>query len=70
MFSSFFIHRPKFAIVISVVITLAGLLALSAIPVSQYPNLTPPSLTISVTYPGATRLPRTHRRGGMMDAGS
>ncbi|HTW69031.1 MAG TPA: multidrug efflux RND transporter permease subunit [Acetobacteraceae bacterium] len=54
MFSGFFIHRPKFAIVISVVITLAGLLALTVIPVSQYPNLTPPSVTVSVTYPGAS----------------
>jgi hydrophobe/amphiphile efflux-1 (HAE1) family protein len=52
--SSFFIHRPKFAIVISVVITLAGLLALSAIPVSQYPNITPPQVTVSATYPGAS----------------
>lgn len=54
MFSSFFIHRPKFAIVISVVITLAGLLALTVIPVAQYPNLTPPSVTVSVSYPGAS----------------
>jgi multidrug efflux pump len=52
--SSFFIHRPKFAIVISVVITLAGLLALTSIPVSQYPNITPPSVNVSVTYPGAS----------------
>ncbi len=54
MLSSFFIHRPKFAIVISVVITLAGLLALSAIPVAQFPNVTPPQVTVSVTYPGAS----------------
>ncbi len=54
MLSTFFINRPKFAIVISVVITLAGLLALSAIPVSQYPNITPPQVTVSVSYPGAS----------------
>jgi len=54
MFSSFFIHRPKFAIVISVVITLAGLLALLSIPVSQYPNITPPQVTVSASYPGAS----------------
>src|SRR5690242_5456410 len=54
MFSRFFIHRPKFAIVISVVITLAGLLAMSAIPVSQYPNITPPQVTVSASYPGAS----------------
>ncbi|HUD59042.1 MAG TPA: multidrug efflux RND transporter permease subunit [Acetobacteraceae bacterium] len=54
MLSGFFIHRPKFAIVISIVITLAGLLALTAIPVSQYPNVTPPQVSVSVTYPGAS----------------
>lgn len=54
MFSSFFIHRPKFAIVISVVITLAGLLALSVIPISQFPNITPPQVSVSATYPGAS----------------
>jgi multidrug efflux pump len=52
--SIFFIHRPKFAIVISVVITLAGLLALSVIPIAQFPNITPPQVTVSVTYPGAS----------------
>jgi multidrug efflux pump len=54
MLSGFFIHRPKFAIVISVVITLVGLLALTAIPVAQYPNITPPTITVSVSYPGAS----------------
>ncbi len=54
MLSSFFIHRPKFALVISIVITLAGLVALVAIPVSQYPNITPPAVTISADYPGAS----------------
>lgn len=54
MLSTFFIHRPKFSIVIAIVITLAGLLALSVIPVAQYPNVTPPQVTISVSYPGAS----------------
>lgn len=53
MLSRFFIHRPNFAIVISVVITLAGLLSLLVIPVSQYPDITPPQVTVSTTYPGA-----------------
>ncbi len=53
MLSGFFIDRPKFAIVISIVITLAGLLALSVIPVAQYPNITPPQINVSATYPGA-----------------
>jgi hydrophobe/amphiphile efflux-1 (HAE1) family protein len=54
LLSAFFISRPTFAIVISVVITLAGLLALSAIPVAQYPNIAPPQVTVSATYPGAS----------------
>ncbi len=54
MFSKFFIYRPNFAIVIAIVITLAGLVALTAIPVAQYPNVTPPQVTISVNYPGAS----------------
>ena len=54
MFSSFFIYRPNFAIVIAIVITLAGLVSISAIPVSQYPNVTPPQVTISISYPGAS----------------
>ncbi|MGH7052837.1 MAG: efflux RND transporter permease subunit [Stellaceae bacterium] len=54
MLSGFFIHRPNFAIVIAVVITLAGLLALYVIAVSQYPNITPPTVTVSATYPGAS----------------
>ena len=53
MLSGFFIDRPKFAIVIAIVTTLAGLLALLAIPVAQYPNITPPQITVSATYPGA-----------------
>jgi len=54
MLSKFFIFRPNFAIVIAVVITLAGLVSMTAIPVAQYPNVTPPQVTINVTYPGAS----------------
>jgi hydrophobe/amphiphile efflux-1 (HAE1) family protein len=54
MLSKFFITRPNFAIVIAIVITLAGLVSLTAIPVAQYPNVTPPQVTISVSYPGAS----------------
>ena len=54
MLSSFFIHRPNFAIVIAVVITLVGLLALSVIPVAQYPSVSPPMITVSASYPGAS----------------
>jgi multidrug efflux pump len=54
MLSKFFIFKPNFAIVIAIVITLAGLVSMTAIPVAQYPNVTPPQVTINVTYPGAS----------------
>lgn len=53
MISSFFIDRPVFACVLSIIITLAGLFALKALPIEQYPNITPPQIQISATYPGA-----------------
>ncbi|RJF93605.1 efflux RND transporter permease subunit [Sphingomonas cavernae] len=49
----FFIDRPVFAWVVALCITLAGLIALRALPIEQYPTVAPPSLTINVTYPGA-----------------
>jgi hydrophobe/amphiphile efflux-1 (HAE1) family protein len=49
-----FIHRPKLAIVIAVVITLVGFMALSVIPVAQYPNLLPPQVSVSTQYPGGS----------------
>ncbi|WP_082936416.1 efflux RND transporter permease subunit [Halodesulfovibrio spirochaetisodalis] len=52
--SHFFIDRPKFAIVISIVITLVGSLALLTLPVAQYPDITPPIVTVTATYPGAS----------------
>jgi multidrug efflux pump len=54
MFSRFFIDRPIFAAVVSIVITLAGVLALVNLPVAEYPAITPPAVTISITYPGAS----------------
>ncbi|MFV0473704.1 MAG: efflux RND transporter permease subunit [Pikeienuella sp.] len=53
MFSSTFINRPRFAAVISIVLTLAGLIALTRIPVAQYPEIVPPLVTVSAHYPGA-----------------
>ncbi|MBI5135859.1 MAG: efflux RND transporter permease subunit [Nitrospirae bacterium] len=50
----FFIDRPVFAWVIAILITFAGLLALSALPVTQYPSVAPPALDIAVNYPGAS----------------
>ena len=53
MFSQFFIHRPKFALVISIVIIIAGLLSLNILPVTQYPDIAPPQVQVSASYPGA-----------------
>ncbi len=53
MISRFFIERPRFAFVISIVITLAGLVAIFSLPVAQYPNITPSQVSVSTTYPGA-----------------
>ncbi|HET8996205.1 MAG TPA: multidrug efflux RND transporter permease subunit [Acetobacteraceae bacterium] len=54
MLSTLFIRRPIFALVISIVIVLAGGVALWAMPVSQYPDITPPQVTVSASYPGAS----------------
>ncbi|MEO8344547.1 MAG: multidrug efflux RND transporter permease subunit [Betaproteobacteria bacterium] len=53
MFSRFFIERPVFAAVVAIVIALAGLVAMTQLPVSQYPSITPVQVTVSATYPGA-----------------
>uniref|UniRef100_Q07LC4 Efflux pump membrane transporter n=1 Tax=Rhodopseudomonas palustris (strain BisA53) TaxID=316055 RepID=Q07LC4_RHOP5 len=53
MISAFFIRRPIFAWVIAIVIMLGGLLALTTLPVSQYPEIAPPTIQISASYPGA-----------------
>ena len=54
MFSKFFIERPIFATVISLIIVLSGLVAMNALPVEQYPNIVPTEIQVSATYPGAT----------------
>ena len=54
MISSVFIDRPRLAFVISIVITLAGLLALQAIPQAQFPDIVPPQVQVSGSYPGAS----------------
>ena len=55
MISKFFIERPVFASVLSIIIVLAGLVAMRALPISQYPQIVPPEVMITATYPGATR---------------
>jgi len=53
VFSRFFIERPIFAVVVSLVLVLAGGVALYVLPVQQYPNITPIQVTVQATYPGA-----------------
>src|SRR3979490_946638 len=53
MFSRFFIDRPIFASVLSIIVTLAGGLAVFTLPVAQYPEITPPTVEVSAFYPGA-----------------
>ena len=52
--SVFFIKRPKFAWVIALFISMAGLLIIPALPVAQYPSVAPPQITVTATYPGAS----------------
>src|ERR1700740_1159201 len=53
MFSGIFIDRPRFAIVIAIVITRAGAIAITVIPIAQFPDIVPPQVTLTATYPGA-----------------
>ncbi|MBD9517705.1 MULTISPECIES: efflux RND transporter permease subunit [Pseudomonadaceae] len=54
MISRFFIERPVFAMVISIVILLAGLVAMRALPIAQYPEIVPPEVSVTASYPGAS----------------
>src|SRR6202453_2534977 len=54
MIARFFIDRPIFATVLSILITLVGLISLNSLPVAQYPRITPPGVVIAISYPGAS----------------
>ena len=54
MFSRIFIERPRFAMVISIVLTLAGAISVFSLPISLYPEITPPEVVVSAQYPGAS----------------
>ncbi len=54
MFSRIFIERPRFAMVISIVLTLAGIISVFSLPISLYPEITPPEIVVSAAYPGAS----------------
>ena len=53
MLSAIFVDRPRLAIVIAIVTTIAGLIALYALPLAQYPDIVPPQVSVTTTYPGA-----------------
>ena len=53
MFSKFFIDRPIFATVLAVLMVMAGILTIDTLPVAQFPDITPPTVTVSARYPGA-----------------
>ena len=53
MFSRFFIDRPIFATVLAILMVLVGLMTVKSLPVSQYPDITPPTVMVSAVYPGA-----------------
>jgi len=54
MFSSIFVDRPRLAVVIALVTTIAGLISLLTIPVAQFPDIVPPQVSVSASYPGAS----------------
>lgn len=53
MFSKFFIDRPIFATVLALIMVFAGLLAVTTLPIAQYPDITPPTVMVNASYPGA-----------------
>ena len=53
MFSKFFIDRPRFAMVISIIMIILGVLAIKILPISQFPSITQPQVTVKTTYLGA-----------------
>ena len=54
MFSKFFIERPRFAAVISIVLSLAGIISVFSLPIALYPQITPPEVVVTAAYPGAS----------------
>ena len=56
--AKFFIHRPVFAIVISLIILIAGGLGIFTLPIAQYPQISPPTVEVEINYPGRKRRDR------------
>ncbi len=61
--SHFFIDHPRFAAVVSIFIVVFGLAAAAFLPVAQYPNIVPPTVQITASYPGASADGRSRRLG-------
>lgn len=53
MFSKFFINRPIFATVLAILMVVAGAMTVFTLPIAQYPDITPPTVMVSASYPGA-----------------
>ena len=53
MFSKFFIDRPIFATVLAIIMVLVGLITVKSLPIAQYPDITPPTVMVNASYPGA-----------------
>lgn len=51
--ANFFIERPVFAWVLAIIMMLSGIIAITQLPIAQYPSIAPPAITITATYPGA-----------------
>ena len=54
MFSKIFIERPRFAMVISIVLVLMGIMAVTQLPIAEYPEIAPPQISVSTNYAGAS----------------
>ena len=54
MLSAIFVDRPRLAIVIAIVTTIAGIVSLFAIPIAQYPDIVPPQVSVTTSFPGAS----------------
>ena len=60
MFSRFFIERPVFAAVLSIIILMAGAVSLKILPIAQYPEIAPPTVNVTAIYPGASAQTMLH----------
>ena len=64
-FARFFVDRPIFAAVLSIIIFVVGLIAIPLLPVSEYPEVVPPSVQVRATYPGANPRHGSRTTGGI-----